>query len=171
MRDIERNKAKRQDLQNLWRKIQIPKVGHGDPTPQWEEHRTLTSIEQGGRAQLFYVVVLWFYSVLMIQLHDNYPRRGKIYNNCCGWKTNTQKLGCRDEHGVTQGFAFGCPAHPAISRSSTINRERYLLNRHSKQKNVTLNLDFSKSVTSLPKIQTAVFHDVKNRQIYRQRKI
>ena len=38
------------------------------------------------------------------------------------------------EHGVAQGCTCGCPAHPAISGSSTINRERCLLNRHSKPK-------------------------------------
>ena len=68
--------------------------------------------------------------------------------NCCGRKTYNQKVGCRDDNGFAQVFACGGPAHPAMSRRSTNNRGKYLLNRHSKPKNVTLNLDFAKSITN-----------------------
>ena len=51
-------------------------------------------------------------------------------HNCYGRKTNNH----RDELCVSQGITYGCLAHSAITRSSTINKERYILNRHSKPK-------------------------------------
>ena len=43
-------------------------------------------------------------------------------HNCYGRKTDNQKAGYRDEHGVTQGLTCGCFTHPTLCRSSTINR-------------------------------------------------
>ena len=63
-------------------------------------------------------------------------------HNCYGRKTNNQKAGDRDEHSGTQRIRY--LTQPTISRSS------YLIHT-ANQKNVTLNLDFAKSVTNLPK--------------------
>ena len=86
-------------------------------------------------------------------------------HNCYGRKTNNQKVGYRDEHGVAQ--RVGCLTQPAISRSSSINRERLLFNTHSKPKKCDFEFRFCQKCYKPPQnIKSGFSRQEKNRLIH-----
>ena len=88
-------------------------------------------------------------------------------HNCCGRKTNNQKVDCGNEHDDAQGFACGSLVHPAISRISTSNKERHILNRHSKPKKCDFEFRFCRKCYKPPQNTKSSFsRREKNRVIY-----